>query len=238
MNGTQVTDPLPPDVTGDDVSIPLGTGELGDVAIDPLGAATSSRKMGGGIFVIVIVVVAAVAGLYSMRLISHLNAAHDVDTKAEQIIDDFITSGQAPQKGPALTEVIDGITSDRMTGHVNSDEVQRDPFTILSRRNDDTPEPPPPPKSATPEEIDRALRNAIGESGKRFRLTSTIVGSRPIAIIDGETVQIGDILKIHNAQYQFVVTHIAEGSVELEVTDEKLIHGPEVVALIMTTKGE
>jgi hypothetical protein len=101
--------------------------------------------------------------------------------------------------------------------------VQRDPFVIESEGNGDIKKPlvvepndPPPP----PKDNGRTLREEeIKAAGRRLELKAILGGTRPLAIIDGETVRVGETITITDPEVVFRVTKIGKSDMELEATD-------------------
>lgn len=217
---------------GNSAGIPLGTGNLGaDEAFDPLASSGRSRRIGAGALVLAVVIVGAVGGLYSMRTLSNVNAGEQFDTAIEQRIEGFLEKRGDDGRSEKASRLVAVLTEDRASSLVPLANVQRDPFRVF--RTEVAPLVVELPSSpvATPEEIDARRRLVVRNLASRFKLSSTIVGSTPIAIIDGETVRLDDVLKIPNDEHEFRVTHIGRGAVELTVEHGDLVNGAEIVAL-------
>ena len=228
--------------TETDGALPIGAGDGDDTSFDPLASASDTRRSHSGAIVIGIVIVAAVAGLYSMRMLSRLTAAPGIDSSAVSTIDEFFKSGADRRIGDAGGSVFSDngsvltVLQDDFTGQqVSPDNVQRDPFVIYHARpiEPDDPEPVVTAPTSTPEEIDLATRADIQRAGDRLTLKSVVGGSTPLAIIDGEIVRIGDILTVSGSPYEFEITRITPSAVELEVRHADLLGQAEIVNLIV-----
>ncbi len=222
-----------------DVTLPLGVAEGADTSFDPLASNESRKRSMGGSLVIALVVVGAVAGLYSMRMLSRLTAAAIFDTDAESTIDAFLGSNVADGGGGTTfgngTGVLEVLQDDYIDQQVPIESVRRNPFEIFQSVPNEDPVDTGPvvPMGSTPEELDVRMRSDIQIASTRLELKSVLGGSKPLAIINGEIVQIGDILSVSGVPFSFEVTRIMPAAVELEVRHADLIGTAELVNLIV-----
>jgi hypothetical protein len=212
-----------------DVTMPLGTGDIGDeTALDPLAGARNNRKIGGGGLLIVAVVVVAVAGLFSMRTLTKATAWDSFDSETEKIIEGFLNSvqkdGETPEDGADLKaamkdERVLAVLSEPYTKRqVALQDVQKNPF-ILDQTVPVTPPNlnPSDPDPARKQWLERReqRRTQLEQVGEDLKLTSVMDGSVPLAVIEGRIVRVGDTFTVAPVEATFRVTAISAHAVKL-----------------------
>lgn len=227
-------------------TFPLGVGEGGgldgEAALDPLAGAESAKRSNTGTLLIVLVIIVAAGGLFSMRTLAKVTASVNDDAEVEQTIESLLAqfSGSAtPGEGkksvlmedasPAL-RVLNESYSERQVPWEN---VQGNPFILAVPTTDATPDVQPDNGNASLRDWERRRREKmakIDEAGKRLTLSSTLLGSNPLANINNTILRVGDTLK--QGDVLFRLTDIRSDSVTLVGEDLALDIEMEVVVEI------
>lgn len=221
--------------SGDDTrTMPLGTGEFSDdAAIDPLATTGRRRKVNAGAILIAIVVVVAAGGLFSMRKLAQLTAATGFDREVESTVENFLrqTLGGEPGTGRAAIlrtddEILSALKDDRTDRQVRPEDVHRNPF-IIAAIDLDRPAPAERPTAAGPrgpslEQLQEKRRGELKAAGEALRVRSILGGATPLAVIENEIRNVGDVIRAPRSDAEFIVKSIATGSVDLEATDKAL----------------
>lgn len=202
------------------------TASAGEFSPDPaldLVDEGSEKKRRSGAMVLVAVVVLAIGSLVSMRTLTKLTAGSIGPDKIDQTIDGGIkrilaTDGDDhDQRRDAILAVL----NDNFTKH-QVDRLQRDPFDSGDEGID---------PGLSDEEYSRAERRAqFKQAAADLKLKSVIRGSRPLAILNGRIVRLGQKFSVtitgsRNAPRQkveFRVVSIANDSVTVVAEDKKL----------------
>ncbi|MBT8484284.1 MAG: hypothetical protein HKO59_14620 [Phycisphaerales bacterium] len=204
-------------------------GDFGTVpGLGPVTGHVASRRVGGGTIIIVAVVLTAIAGLFSMRKLADVTAAAGIDAEIEATIEKFLDSladvGPVPAAGSegVNDEVVIALLRESYSERqVPLRDVARNPFVI--DQIDTTVVPPPIDQTAISTREQERLWNQQRENRQRIwstdagslRLKAVMGGSNPLAIIDGETVRVGETILGKTNQTTFRVSEISKGSVEL-----------------------
>lgn len=224
------------------ISMPLGVGDLRDENVDPLAAAGSGRKIRSSSILLVAIVLLAVVGLFSMRFLARVTASGSANSDIEKTIDEFFKSwkGSGSLDGPdgqrlvvkrdnELT-VIGGDYTDRQ---VALSDVQKNPFVETEAT---TINGAPDTGAGTTFEKRRALQQkAIESAAAELILKSVIMGSTPLANLDGRIVRLDETFRVEDKGVSFHVTEITPDSITLvsDVPDLEL----SVTSKLMMKKG-
>ncbi|MDY7109429.1 MAG: hypothetical protein SYC29_12405 [Planctomycetota bacterium] len=236
MNGSEFngSEPATPGQGGaepQNVTMPLGTGDVGDeTALDPLAGARTNRKIGGGTLLIVAVVLIAVAGLFSMRTLTKATAWNSFDSETEKIIEGFLEEiredGQASEDVTDLStamkdEHVLAVLSEPYTERqVALQNVQKNPFIIDQVAPAITPDSTLDEQGPTREQLEwqqrrRQRRGQLEQAGADLKLTSVMDGSVPLAVIEGRIVRVGDTFTVGPIEATFRVKAISADAVKL-----------------------
>ncbi len=205
-------------------------GELGGFNADPgmdiLAKEGSAKKRRTGALVLILVVGLALGGLFAMHTLAKVSAAGDGNTDTEETIEKFLrtVSGDASSNpgtsgGDLVTKhrsVLDVLHDDYTNQQVALSDVQRNPFVLAQ-------------PGMTPD----ALGNTTGLARKRaeienaagqLRLKSIIMGSNPLANVNGRFVRLDEMIAVQNQGIAFRVAEITSDTITLvaEDTDLKL----------------
>lgn len=216
-----------------------------DPGLDPLAGATAGRKLSGGTIIIIAVILSAVAGLFSMHKLSKLTADVTLPSNVEKTVDDFFkriepADGTTPgQIAPAADKVLGVLTDTYSERQVPLRDVQRDPF-IISEPEATAPTPGPdvtplPDNNRKQREWERKreeLRETMEADGAKIIVKSIMGGARPMALIGGQIVVVGDVVTAKNTSTEFTVEAISSGSIDLVATDEAFQLTVHVTALL------
>ena len=199
----------------DEVTMPLGMGDFEANEAVLTAGADGGEKSGrsGGIMLIGAVIAMAIGGLVLMNTMSKITGA----TKDSIDIND--------QKWNRLPSEDDdrmgflGLDTGIIDLQVPWADLQRDPFILPLLSVD----PGPTPGDPDPGHGARERRLAeIDSAVARLRLQSVLGGRQPLAMINGETMRIGDVLTVANTDVTFRVVAIARGSVTITSVDPEL----------------
>ncbi len=201
--------------SSDEVTMPLGMGDFEASEAIFASGADGGEKSGrsGGLMLIGAVVAMAIGGLVIMNTLSKIASAPKGDIDISH--DKWNLRSRGDDGGLAILGLDTGI----IDLQVPWADLQRDPFILelLSEGPDTTPDPLDLGAAAR----DRRLAE-IDSAAARLRLQSVLGGRQPLAIINGETMRIGDVLTIANTNVTFRVVAIARGSVTIVSADPAL----------------
>ncbi|MCP3904278.1 MAG: hypothetical protein GY715_11660 [Planctomycetes bacterium] len=204
-------------------------GSFGESGHDPLAGAMSSRKSHTGSILVVAVILVAVAGVFSMRKLAEVTAATGFDKEIEATIEQFLgtltPTGQRknPDTDLPLTdrdEILAVLGTAYTEIQVPLRDVQRDPFIIseLESPQIDPVDLDPEDLSAQQErrwrELQDARRAELLKGAESFKLKAIMGGSKPLAIINDQTVTKGATIVSANGE-EFKVLSIGSATVEL-----------------------
>lgn len=205
-------------------------GELGgfnaDPGMDVLAKEGSAKRRRTGALVLILVVGLSLGGLFAMHTLAKVSAAGGGDTDTEETIEKFLrtVSGDASSNpgtsgGDLVTKhrsVLDVIHDDYTSQQVALSDVQRNPFVLVQPGMT-----PGTPGNTTSLERKRAeIENAAGQ----LRLKSIIMGSNPLANVNGRFVRLDEMIAVQNQGIAFRVAEITSDTITLvaEDTDLKL----------------
>ena len=200
---------LATDSSGGDLENEFGSQFL---AQDPFASGGRRKKLGGGVAVIAIVVAAAGLGLFSMKHLSKARADDPEDKDAETALKQLpkmINPGN-----DSSSRVLVALGVDRTEDHVPIEHLKSNPFQ-LDEPAPDVIEPVEPDIVVNDPVFDEAAeRQRIRELANSFTLSTILGGDDPLAIIDGEIVNVGSEISTRD-QVDFTVVEIAETEVVL-----------------------
>ena len=199
-------------------------------------AEAAPKKKHTGILVLIVVVGLAVGSLFSMHTLTKVTASSGRNTEAERTIDSFLDAlkkGTAELPRETSEELVRGhkevvgILEDDYLDHQVM-ELSRNPFSITGG----------PvmidPTTGNPDYAKGQWRAQVEAAAAKLRLKSVIMGSRPLANINGRIVRLGTVIPVEASRsvgtINFRVKSIAANSVtmvaespELELKVEKVI---------------
>jgi hypothetical protein len=202
-------------------------GFAADPTLDPLVAGGPEKKKRTGVMVLIVVVGLAIGSLFSMHTLTKVTAASGRNTEIERTIDRFLKGGD-PEENPGGNsddlvrghrEVV-GVLSDDYTKHQVS-ELVRDPFDVTSGAvavGD---------LSGSDGDYARAVhRDDVERAVEQLELKSVIMGSRPLANINGRIVRLNQVIPVEGSRsggiVRFRVASIAVDSVTVVAEDPQL----------------
>lgn len=237
-NGFDEHDPTLDEMSDhDEAAMPIGVGDFGgagDFTTTSEAPSAVKRHAGGALLLVVVVAVAGV-GLFSMRTLTRASAATDEPTEVERSIEkflDMIQTGKAGNVRPnkSTDSVLDVLSESYTQRQVSLEDVQRNPFIIF-----ETADAPvkTPQETVDPIIEKRRVRMTQFERARdRLRLTTVLMGSRPLANINNQVLRVGDSLTIESEDVTFTIIAIEASSVELEAEDSDLdVHLPVTLSI-------
>ncbi len=223
-----------PTETGSEPGALEGLGEEGympEAASDPLAGGAAQKKKRTGVVVLIVVVGLAIGSLFSMHTLTKVTAASGRDSETERTIEAFLNPGGASdgtQADPGESsdslvqghkEVV-GVLRDDFTQH-QIKQLARDPFDVMSGalvvEN----------LSGADGDYARAKRrDDIDRAAESFQLKSVIMGSRPLANINGRIVRLHQVIPVEGGRsvgvIKFRVVSISPESVTMVAEDRQL----------------
>jgi hypothetical protein len=207
-----------------------GEGYAPEAAHDPLAGAAPPKKKHTGVVVLIVVAGLAIGSLFSMHTLTKVTAASGRDSESERTIEKFLKS----VGGDSQTSDPDGSSDDLVKGHrevvgVLSDdytrhqvkELSRNPFDIMSGAlvvGDLSGGDGDYAKAKRRDDIERAAGS--------FELKSVIMGSRPLANINGRIVRLNQVIPVEGPRsvgtVKFRVVSIRADSVTVVADDPHL----------------
>ena len=207
-------------------------GELGgfnaDPGVDVLAKEGSAKKRRTGALVLILVVGLSLGGLFAMHTLAKVSAAGDGNTDTEKTIENFLqtVSGDASSNsgtsgGDLVNKhrsVLDVLHDDYTNQQVALADVQRNPFVLVQPRvTRDT------PAKTTSLETKQAERKAeIANAAGQLRLKSIIMGSNPLANVNGRFVRLGEMIATQDEGIEFRVAKISTDTITLVAEDTDL----------------
>jgi hypothetical protein len=222
-----------PSETGSEPGALEGLGEEGympEGVQDPLAGGGPQKKKKTGVVVLIVVVGLAIGSLFSMHTLTKVTAASGRNSETERTIDKFLksTSGGNPQgdAGETTEELVQGhkevvgVLRDDFTKH-QIKQLARDPFDVMSGPTvvgDLSGADGDYAKAKRRDDIDRAIAS--------FELKSVIMGSRPLANMNGRIVRLNQVIPYDGGRsvgvIKFRVVSISPESVTVVVEDRQL----------------
>ncbi len=212
--------------------MPLGVGDdLGsDNGLDPLAGAETKSTINTGAVLIALVIAIASGGLFVMRTLAKMTNVASADTTTEEKINAFldVITGNAPGEQGSSTSsagdesalhVLRETYTDRQ---VPLDNVQRNPFVLDGSRSLAATPDNPRPTGRTPEQITQAMRKRFEQAGARLSVDSTLLGSTPLANINGDIYRVGDVLYDEKEDVSLKIVKIESKVVHLLGVDNTL----------------
>jgi hypothetical protein len=211
---------------------PLGSGDFGEGGFDTLSGGAAARKSHNGAFLIAAVVLIAMAGLFSMRKLAQMTAGAGIDREIEATIEKILPTieKRSEQVDRSNERIILAVLGESYsTRQIPLEEVQRDPF-IIHETYDPGTETETPVAVVDPSLVSqRQLREAqerrrldFEEARRSLVVKAVMAGSRPFAIIDGQTVGVGDAIYIEAYDVTFRIVEIEGDLVQVMAEDLNL----------------
>ncbi|MCH8344026.1 MAG: hypothetical protein IH983_08555 [Planctomycetes bacterium] len=203
-------------------------GELGsfnaDPGVDVLAKEGSAKKRRTGALVLILVVGLALGGLFAMHTLAKVSAAGGGNTDTEETIEKFLrtvsgdaSSNPGTSSGDLVNKhrsVLDVLHDDYTSQQVALSDVQRNPFVLVQPGVT-----PDTPGNTTSLERKRAeIENAAGQ----LRLKSIIMGSNPLANVNGRFVRLDEMIAVQNEGIAFRVAEITSDTITLVAEDADL----------------
>lgn len=221
-----------PSETGSEPGALEGLGEEGympEAASDPLAGGAGQKKKRTGVVVLIVVVGLAIGSLFSMHTLTKVTAASGRDSETERTIEKFLKSigggGPTDDSGESSDALVKGhgevvsILRDDYNKH-QVKELTRNPFDIMSG-------PVVGDLSGGDSDYAKAkLRDDIERAADKFKLKSVIMGSRPLANINGRIVRLNQVITVDGPRsvgtIRFRVASISPDSVTVVAEDPRL----------------
>jgi hypothetical protein len=217
---------------GDEPGALEGLGQEGyaAAAADPLAGEAAPKKKHTGVVVLIVVVGLAIGSLFSMHTLTKVTAASGRNTETERIVDKFLTG---PEGGDAAgnpngnvddlvrghREVV-GVLSDDFASHQVQD-LARNPFDLMNAGGGGG--------EYTGGDGDYAKAKRLGDieqAAENFQLKSVIMGSRPLANINGRIVRLNQVIPVEGSRsvgtIRFRVVSISPDAVTVVAEEPKL----------------
>jgi hypothetical protein len=189
------------------------------------------KKKHTGVVVLIVVVGLAIGSLFSMHTLTKVTAASGRNSETEQTIEKFLKgmSGGGPAANPGDSgsddlvqghqEVVDVLKDDYTRHQVK--ELARNPFDLMSSG------PVTGDLSGADGDYARAKRrDDIEKAAEKFQLKSVIMGSRPLANINGRIVRLNQVIPVEGSRsvgtIKFRVASISPDSVTVVAEDPQL----------------
>jgi hypothetical protein len=200
-----------------------------EAAHDPLADGGSPKKKHTGVIVLIVVVGLAIGSLFSMHTLTKVTASAGRDADTERTVETFLKS----MGGVGATSAPGGNSEDLVTGHrevvgvLKDDysqhqvkELARNPFDIMSG-------PVVGDISGANGDYAKAkLRDDLEQAAESFQLKSVIMGSRPLANINGRIVRLNQVIPVEGPRsvgtLKFRVDSIRPDSVTVVAEDPRL----------------
>lgn len=209
----------------------LGQDGYGDAPpVDPLMGQDAPKKKHTGVVVLIVVVGLAIGSLFSMHTLTKVTAASGRNSETEQTIETFLKgmSGGGPAANPGNSsdalvkghqEVVDVLKDDYTRHQVK--ELARNPFDLMSSGSVTG------DLSGADGDYARAKRrDDIEKAAEKFQLKSVIMGSRPLANINGRIVRLNQVIPVEGSRsvgtIKFRVASISPDSVTVVAEDPQL----------------
>lgn len=217
----------------ENATFPLGTGGGdgfdADSALDPLAGAESVKRSNAGTLLIIAVIVIAAGGLFSMRFLAKVNASANADGDVEKNIVSFLAmldGGSGSNKSHSVllqndTTVLNVLKESYTEHQVPLENLAKDPFNLTG---DATPVAATNPDDGSHEwdQQRREKLQAMESASKSLELSSVLMGSTPLANINGKILRVGDVLHLDRQKVDFRVTEIEADAVTLVGEDAAL----------------
>ena len=194
---------------GPEASDALGGEEWGvAMEMDPLTAEAPQKKRHTGALVLIVVVGLAMGSLFSMHTLTKVTAASGRNTDIERTIDGFLKSRTGgprvdPNSGGTLLdqhkEVVDVLTRSYTEHQIT--QLHKNPFDTLSSAV--------VIESGGGDLAKAHRRDQMERAAGMLRLKSVIMGSRPLANINGRIVRLKQMIPVELSK--------AEGTIKLRV---------------------
>ncbi len=224
--------------TGNENStFPLGTsGDDGfdaDSSFDPLAGAEGVKRSNSGTILIILVILVAAGGLFSMRTLAKVSASVDSGGDVESSIEGFIatltgnTSNANGNQSVLLRDddpTIEALNTTRTELQVPWVNVLKNPFELRTKSTDSTTVDPIDPNSSDRlwEQRRRTKLQSIEAASARMQLTSVLLGSSPLANINGKILRINETITMEREGVTFRLLSVDSDQATLLASDKAL----------------
>ena len=196
------------------------SGDAGD--LDPFMDEGSRKKIRSGTLVLIVVVVLAGGSLFSMHTLTKVNAEAGRNPGIERTINDFLKSAvggsstDSGDSGQALVDNHQRVLSALKPVKLDTPELTRDPFDTTGETGHVDPVEPG-------EWNQERRRAAITRAAQNLKVQSVIMGSTPMAIINGHLVRLNGIVEAmpsgRGPAIKFRMVAVAHSSVTVVAED-------------------
>ncbi len=195
------------------------TPALGGIPVD---GATHVRKKKGAI-VLIVVIGLAMGSLFSMHTLTKVSASSGKSTDIQKVVDEYLNrlspSPDNPETASSLiqdhTEVVAVLTDDFRKHQVG--QLERNPFKTFDRGVASPQDNSDYSKAQVQERFESAASEIV--------LKSVMGGSRPIAIINGQIVNLNKTFKVEGSfgpAVNFTVVEITRDTVKVVAEEPSL----------------
>jgi hypothetical protein len=223
-----------PESAGGELGAIEGLGEESYMpeAVDPLAGGSQPKKKHTGVVVLIVVVGLAIGSLFSMHTLTKVTAASGRDADTERTIDKFLNTvggsggATATDNGESTDALVKGhrevvgVLQDDFTQH-QIKQLARNPFDVMSGAlvvGDLS--------GADGDYAKAKRRDDIEKTAEKFELKSVIMGSRPLANINGRIVRLNQVIPIDGGRavgtIKFRIASIRADSVTVVAEDPQL----------------
>lgn len=216
-----------------ETQIPLGIGGA-DVGLDPFASSSASRRIKSGSMVVVFVVALAAVGLFAMRWMTKVTVASGREDEAERKVGDYLDGlkKDTAKRDLDSADVVHVLNDDFTDRQIPLSDVQKDPFVlydVVIREVDPKQEDASEDQSQRVRDSARQKRmNEIQSALSNLRVKSILLGSNPLANLDGQIVRVGELIKTPDDAVKLRVLSIDQDSLvvfaEDPVLDIKIEH--------------
>jgi hypothetical protein len=206
-------------------------GYMPDAAHDPLAGGTVQKKKRSGVVVLIVVAGLAIGSLFSMHTLTKVTAGQGRNSETEKTIETFLQSvsgsgGTQTDSGESTESLVQGhkevvgVLRDDFTQH-QVKQLARDPFDVMSGAlvvGDLS--------GADGDYVKAKRRDDIDRAAEGFNLKSVIMGSRPLANMNGRIVRLNQVIPVEGGRsvgvIKFRVVSISPESVTVVAEDPQL----------------
>lgn len=217
-----------------ETQIPLGIGGP-DAGLDPFASSSASRRIKSGSMVVVFVVALAAVGLFAMRWMTKVTVASNREDEAERKVGDYLDGlkKDTAKRDLDSADVVHVLNDDFTDRQIPLSDVQKDPFVLyeVAIRGDDETNDSDTSEDQSQRARDSARQkrmNEIQSALSSLRVKSILLGSNPLANLDGQIVRVGELIKTPDDAVQLRVLSIDQDSLvvfaEDPVLDIKIEH--------------
>lgn len=215
--------------TDRDTQIPLGLGGGADAVSDPFASSSASRRIKSGSMVVVFVVALAAVGLFAMRWMTKVTVASNRADEAERKVGDYLDAmkKETAKRDLDSADVVHVLNDDFTDRQIPLSDVQKDPFVLyeVAIRTEIEPKREDNSEDQTQRVRDSARQkrmNEIQSALSSLRVKSILLGSNPLANLDGQIVRVGEMIKTKDDAVKLRVLSIDQDSLVVFAEDSEL----------------